>query len=178
MASSHPSLKKIIMRILGIDPSVRSTGYALIEGEETAPKVLYYGKIKNPPKLSQPECLCQIYKTLKTVIEKHHPEEVGMEAIIYVQNTRTAIHMGAARGAAMVAIAEAGLPVTEYPAKTIKKAATGQGAAKKEQVGFMIRAMLGLTETPGPDEADALAIALTHLRHRNSSLLNKKNRCQ
>ena len=81
-----------------------------------------------------------------------------------MQSYKTAIILGAARGAAILAAAEKGLPVFEYPPKRIKQSTVGRGAAGKDQVAFMVRALLGLTETPDADSADALAIALTHLR--------------
>jgi crossover junction endodeoxyribonuclease RuvC len=87
-----------------------------------------------------------------------------MEKIIYVQSIRTAISMGSARGAVLVAAGKFGLPVSEYPAKQIKQAATGHGAARKHQMAFMMRALFGLRETPQSDAADALAVALTHFR--------------
>ncbi|MFH1067934.1 MAG: crossover junction endodeoxyribonuclease RuvC [bacterium] len=150
------------MRILGIDPSVRSTGYAVVEWSGGAARALVFGKIANVASLSHSACLLNIYERLKEVMEQYRPEEAAVEGVIYVQNRSTAIALGAARGAALVAVAERGVLIFEYPARSIKKATTGCGAAAKNQVGFMMRAVLGLKETPGSDEADALAIALTH----------------
>ena len=95
---------------------------------------------------------------------RHEPDCCALEAVIYVQSHKTAITLGAARGSAILAAAELGLPVFEYAPKRIKQATVGNGSADKSQVAFMVRALLGLTETPGPDAADALAIGLTHLR--------------
>jgi crossover junction endodeoxyribonuclease RuvC len=94
-----------------------------------------------------------------------------VEGVIYLQNFQTAITLGAARGAALLAFAEAGLPIFEYAPRRVKSASTGRGGAQKAQVGFMMRAMLGLTENPPPDAADALAIALTHAQ--NSGVAGK-----
>ena len=94
-----------------------------------------------------------------------------MESVIYVQSYKTAIILGAARGAAILAAAEHGLPVFEYPPKRIKQSTVGQGAAGKNQVAFMVRALLGLTETPDADAADALAIGLTHLQAEKAAQL-------
>jgi crossover junction endodeoxyribonuclease RuvC len=152
------------MRILGIDPSIRSTGYAVIESNGTKTIALTYGTIPNPVSRAPEMSLHHIYQKLSELISEFHPECTAIEKIIFVQSNRTAIIMGSARGAALVAVAGAGLTVTEYPAKFIKKAATGYGSAKKEQVAFMMRALLGLRETPPSDAADALAIALTHAR--------------
>jgi len=153
------------MRILGIDPSLRSTGYAVIEPDRGKITVHCFGHIANPASRTQPDCLLAITNTLREIITQHQPTAAALEKIIFVQSMRTAIIMGSARGAALVAVAEAGLPMEEYPAKSIKKAVTGQGAARKEQVGFMMRVLLGLTRTPQSDEGDALAIALTHARN-------------
>lgn len=91
--------------------------------------------------------------------------------MIYVQSYKTAILLGAARGAAILAAAENGLPVFEYAPKRIKQATVGRGGAGKNQIAFMVRALLGLAETPGPDAADALAIGLTHLRSEEAARL-------
>ncbi|MEO0453742.1 MAG: crossover junction endodeoxyribonuclease RuvC [Verrucomicrobiota bacterium] len=153
------------MRVLGIDPSVRSTGYAILEGaSENSLQVLTCDHIAVPPKCGQEIALSRIYQKLKSAITEYRPDSVAMEKIIYVQSVRTAISMGSARGAIYVAIGEAGLQVHEYPARLIKQAATGRGSAQKEQMAFMMRALLGLTYTPQSDEADALAVALTHFR--------------
>jgi len=154
------------VRILGIDPSVRCTGYAILESVGKTPTAIFFGKIQNPPRLTQAECAFRIYQTIRGLILEYRPEEVAMEGVIYVQNTRTAVALGGARGAAMAAIGEGNLPFFEYPAKSVKKAVTGTGGAQKNQVGFMMRAILGLKETPGPDEADALAIAMAHAQAR------------
>ena len=91
-----------------------------------------------------------------------------------MQSHRTAITLGAARGAAILAAAERGLPVYEYSPREVKQAVVGRGGADKTQVAFMVRALLGLTETPSPDAADAIAIGLTHLREENSPLRKVK----
>ena len=152
------------MRILGIDPSIRSTGFAVIEVDGNKTRAIAFGTIPNPVTRTPEKCLLAIVEQLREVIQTHRPEQAAIEKIIFVQSTRTAIIMGSARGAALVAAAEAGLPVTEYPAKLVKKSATGHGSAQKQQVGFMMRVLLGLTRTPQADEGDALAIALTHAR--------------
>ena len=92
------------------------------------------------------------------------PDCCALESVIYVQSYKTAILLGAASGAAILAAAENGLPVFEYSPKRIKQSTVGRGSAGKNQVAFMVRALLGLTETPDADAADALAIGLTHLR--------------
>lgn len=159
------------MRILAIDPSLRGTGFAVLE--EIGPKVrcLEYSVVKNPPSLSQEGCLIAIHEAVSSVIKRHAPTALAIEKVIFVQSYPTAIILGAARGVAVLAAAQAGLSIHEYPPKRVKQAVVGKGAAAKEQVAFMIRALLGLTETPPSDAADAIAIGLTHLRTIASPIL-------
>ncbi len=141
---------------------MRGTGYAVLEWDAKGTRALAWAKVANPPRLSHAACLAEIHRAIRGAIATYAPDHVAIEGVIFVQNNRTAILLGGARGAALAAVGEAGIPVHEYPARLVKKAATGFGGAAKQQVGFMMRAILGLTTTPGPDEADALAIALTH----------------
>ena len=150
------------MRVLAIDPALRNTGYAVIERDGKDFRALAYGTISNPPKLLQSGCLVAIREAITAVIQKHQPECCAVEGVIYVQSYKTAIIMGAARGAAVLTAAEHGLPIYEYAPKRVKQAVVGKGAADKQQVAFMVRALLKLTETPEPDAADALAIGLAH----------------
>jgi crossover junction endodeoxyribonuclease RuvC len=152
------------MRVLAIDPAIRNTGYALLEGDARKPTVLAYDVISLPPKLIQSAALAAIRSHLAHLIEKFQPDEVAVEGIIYVQSHLTAITMGAARAAALIAAADHGLPVYEYAPRKVKMAVVGNGNADKSQVAFMVRALLGLSETPPPDAADALAIGLAHLQ--------------
>ncbi|HUB68340.1 MAG TPA: crossover junction endodeoxyribonuclease RuvC [Candidatus Methylacidiphilales bacterium] len=151
--------------IIGIDPSLRSTGYGIIRTESRETRSLAYGVIKNSDKLQPSRCLVAIHQQITDLLQKYQPEAAAVEGIIYLQNYRTAITLGSARGAALLALAEAGLPIYEYAPRRVKAAATGRGAAQKAQVGFMMRALLGLTENPPPDAADALALALTHAQN-------------
>ncbi|HKP93467.1 MAG TPA: crossover junction endodeoxyribonuclease RuvC [Chthoniobacterales bacterium] len=152
------------MRVLAIDCSLRSTGVAVVETNGQAQRALYFGLIQNKSTLASSSCLVAIHDRLAELIRTHEPDCCALESVIYVQSYKTAILLGAARGAAILAAAERGLPVFEYAPARIKQATVGRGSADKGQVAFMIRALLGLTETPGPDEADALAIGLTHIR--------------
>lgn len=152
------------MRVLAVDPAVRNTGYAVLEGDPRKPTVLAYDVITIPQSIPQSAALSAIRTHLTHVIAKHLPDEVAVEGIIYVQSHRTAITMGAARAAALIAAADHGLPVYEYAPRKIKMAVVGKGTADKAQVAFMVRALLGLAETPPADAADALAIGLAHLQ--------------
>ncbi len=156
--------------LLSIDPSLRSTGFAILEGTDSKVRCLEYGVIHNPPALSVPSCLKNIHERLATVIEQYCPEAMALEQIIYVKSLSVAIVMGSARGAALLAAAQAGLSVYEYPPRRIKQAVVGRGGAVKDQVAFMVRALLGLRETPPSDAADAIAIGLTHLRSMATAL--------
>ncbi|HKP04153.1 MAG TPA: crossover junction endodeoxyribonuclease RuvC [Chthoniobacterales bacterium] len=159
------------MRVLSIDASLRNTGVAIIDANSGKPRVLHFGVIHNRNTLRSSSCLVAIHDRLAELIHTHEPDCCALEAVIYVQSYKTAILLGAARGAAILAAAERGLPVFEYAPKRIKLATVGRGTADKNQMAFMIRALLGLTETPGPDEADALAIGLTHLRAQEAARL-------
>jgi crossover junction endodeoxyribonuclease RuvC len=151
------------MRVLAIDASLRSSGVAVVESERGRSRALYFGTIANKNTLASSACLVAIREELSDLIAQHEPDCCAMEAVIYVQSHKTAILLGAARGAAMLAAAERGLPIFEYAPTRIKQATVGRGSADKSQVALMMRALLGLTETPQVDEADALAIALTHV---------------
>jgi crossover junction endodeoxyribonuclease RuvC len=159
------------MLIFGLDPSLRSTGYGIISVEGRQMRALAYGVIRNADKILPSRCLVAIHQQVTDLLQLHKPDVAAVEGIIYLQNYQTAITLGSARGAALLALAEAGLPIYEYAPKRVKAAATGRGGAQKAQVGFMMRALLGLTENPPPDAADALAIALTHAQ--NSGLRAK-----
>jgi crossover junction endodeoxyribonuclease RuvC len=160
------------MRVLAIDASLRCSGVAIVE-ETTGGKhrALYFGVIQNKATLRPSSCLVAIRERLADLIREYEPDCCALESVIYVQSYKTAIALGAARGAAILAAAERGLPVFEYAPKRIKQATVGRGGADKSQVAFMIRVLLGLTETPGPDAADALAIGVTHLRTQESARL-------
>lgn len=159
------------MGVLAIDASLRNTGVAVVEGGMGKCQALYFGTIHNPSSLRMSSCLVAIRDRLTELIHTHQPDCCALEAVIYVQSYRTAITLGAARGAAILAAAEHGLPVFEYAPKRIKQATVGRGSADKNQMAFMVRALLGLSETPSADAADALAIGLTHLRAQEGARL-------
>ncbi len=152
------------VRIIAIDPSLRSSGYAVLEKSGGKLRSIDYGVVKNPSSLLPSGCLVAIRERIAAVIAEHGPECAVFEGVIFVQSHRTAITLGAARGAALVAAAERGLPIYEYAPKRVKQSVVGQGGAQKHQVGFMVRVLLGLSETPQADAADALAIGLTHFQ--------------
>lgn len=127
-------------------------------------QALEWGTIKNAQTLLPSACLVAIRAKIADIIARHSPAAVAIEGVIFVQSYKTAITLGAARGAALIAAAESGLPIYEYAPRRVKQSVVGRGGAQKDQVGFMVRVLLGLTETPEPDAADALAIGLTHFQ--------------
>ncbi len=156
-------------RVLAIDPALRNTGFAVLEKCGGRVAALTYGTIKNAPALLPSGCLVAIHERVRELIEEYHPDEAAFEAVIFVQSMKTAITLGSARGAALLAAAQRGLPIHEYAPRRVKQGVVGHGGAQKAQVGFMVRALLGLTETPQADAADALAIGLTHFQTMESA---------
>jgi crossover junction endodeoxyribonuclease RuvC len=168
---SRSILRLTIMRVLAVDASLRNTGVAIVDANNGKPHPVYFGTIHNSSSLRSSSCLVAIRDRLVELIREHEPDCCALESVIYVQSYKTAILLGAARGAAILAAAENGLPVFEYSPKRIKQSTVGRGGADKNQVAFMVRALLGLTETPTADAADALAIGLTHLRSQEVASL-------
>jgi crossover junction endodeoxyribonuclease RuvC len=166
------------MRVLAIDASLRNSGVAIIEASGGKFKTLYFGVIHNPSSLRMSSCLVAIRDRLAELIHTYAPDCCALESVIYVQSYKTAITLGAARGSAIMAATERGLPVFEYAPKRIKQATVGNGSADKAQVAFMVRALLNLTETPAADAADALAIGLTHLRAQEGARLGLPGQLQ
>src|SRR5881628_2728708 len=148
--------------ILGIDPSLRGTGYGLIRTAKPHPQTLAHGTIACPAGWEHSRCLLKIAEALRDLIAKFQPTVSVVEGIFYAQNLQTALIMGEARGASLVAVAEKGLEIYEMAPRKVKQAIVGYGAAQKLAVAKMVQRMLRLPELPEPDAADALALALTH----------------
>jgi crossover junction endodeoxyribonuclease RuvC len=148
--------------ILGIDPSLRGTGYGVIRAEGGSQTALAQGTISCPKDWERSRCLAKISQTLLDVMLEHNPDVCVVEGIFYAQNLKTAIIMGEARGAALAAVAESGVEIYEIATRKVKQAIVGYGAAQKIAVAKMVQRMLALKELPEPDAADALALALTH----------------
>jgi len=147
------------MRVLGVDPGSRATGYGIIEGQE----VLSWGVIR-PEKGPLPQRLLSIFRTLQEIIVTFAPQEVALEEVLPEAYPHAALKLGQAQGAAILAAAQAGLPVFLYHPLEVKKALTGYGNASKEQTSYMVRQMLGLKEPLPLDASDALSVALFHLQ--------------
>jgi crossover junction endodeoxyribonuclease RuvC len=148
--------------VLGVDPSLRGTGYGIIQFAKPTPHTLAHGTIACPAGWEHSRCLLKIAETLRDLIAKFHPTVCVVEGIFYAQNLQTALIMGEARGASLVAVAEKGLEIYEMAPRKVKQAIVGYGAAQKLAVAKMVQRMLCLPELPEPDAADALALALTH----------------
>ena len=148
--------------ILGIDPSLRSTGYGLIQCGKGDPVALAQGAISCPAAWERSRCLANITRTVREIVATHRPGVCAMEGLFYAQNLQTALILGEARGAALAAIAEAGLEIFEISPRKVKQALSGYGAAHKPAVAKMVQRLLHLTQLPQPDAADALAIALAY----------------
>jgi crossover junction endodeoxyribonuclease RuvC len=158
-----------MIRVLAIDPALRNLGWAIVEQTGKTMRGIAWGVVRNKPTLLQSECYVAIAQAMRAVIAQHQPTCCAIESTIYVQNYRTAIALGAARAAALIAPAEAGLEISEYPPRRVKQAIVGRGGADKAQVAFMVRALLKLTETPPHDAADALAVGIAHLQGSDPS---------
>ncbi len=159
-------------RILGIDPGSRITGYGVIESDGRNSVHIASGCIK----LGQgdlPQRLGEIYRAVSQVIQEYAPTEMAVEEVFISKNPSSALKLGHARGAAVCAGVMAGLEIAEYTPRRIKQAVVGTGAADKEQVQHMIKLILQLKEKLAADQADALAVAISHA-HSNSTLLNIK----
>jgi crossover junction endodeoxyribonuclease RuvC len=149
--------------VLGIDPSLRGTGLALIEftaGRQ--PVLLRCHTVRVPPKHSMTVALGEIHRAVSAFLDGVEVRHVAIEQTIYVQNFQTAQILGAARGAAIAAVALRERPVVEYPPLRVKQAVVGAGRASKEQVARTVMALLGHGRTLAPDEADAASVALCH----------------
>ena len=148
--------------ILGVDPSLRGTGFGVIRLGKPHPVALAHGTISCPAGLPHSRCLVKIAQTLRDVLREHRPTVCVVEGLFFAQNLQTAIIMGEARGAAMMVVAEAGLDIYEIATRKVKQAIVGYGAAQKLAVAKMVQRLLNLSQPPEPDAADALALALAH----------------
>lgn len=153
--------------ILGVDPSLRGTGFGVIRLAKPFPETLAHGTISCPKNWERSRCLAQISRTLRATIEKYGPTVCVIEGLFYAQNLQTALIMGEARGAALAAIAESGIEIFEIAPRKVKQAIVGYGAAQKSAVAKMVQRLLNLSKPPAPDAADALALALAHARENS-----------
>jgi crossover junction endodeoxyribonuclease RuvC len=152
------------VRIFGIDPGSERTGYGCVETDGSRHHIVVWGAISTSAGASFPDKLLLIHRQLSALIHDCRPDCVAIENLFHAVNVRSALKLGHARGVAMLAAVEAGVPVREYTPAEIKRAVVGYGRAEKHQVQHMVKLMLGLPAVPSPhDAADALAVAICHV---------------
>ena len=157
-------------RLLGIDPGLRFTGWGLVAAEGNRLRHLADGVIATDAEESVPERLRALHDALAALLAEHRPDEAAVEETYVNRNGTATLKLGYARGVALLAPALAGIPVTEYGAKAVKRAVVGTGGAAKEQVAEMVRRLLPGAVLRRADAADALAVAICHAHHRASRL--------
>ncbi len=155
------------IRILGIDPGSRSTGYGIIDSADGGPVLVACGCIRTDSE-SFPDRLKQIYDGVYEAVRLHRPDELAIEQVFMHKNADSALKLGQARGAAICGALAAGLPVHEYAARQVKQALVGKGSADKIQVQHMVKVLLGLNSQLQADAGDALGVALCHLHTRET----------
>jgi crossover junction endodeoxyribonuclease RuvC len=161
-------------RVLGIDCGSSATGYGVIDSDGRVSRLVASGVIRTRPKAAFADRLHRISQSLRGLIQEYAPGVVAVEGIFHSVNARSALQLGQVRGIALLAAAEAQLPVHEYSPLQIKSSVVGYGRAEKSQVQEMIKLLLRLEEKPPEDAADALAVALCHAHH--SATLDKLTR--
>lgn len=156
------------VRILGIDPGLRRTGWGLVTIEGTRLAYLGCGTIPSADKDALARRLCQLHDGLSAVLSEQRPDEVAVEETFVSKDAQATLKLGHARAVALLVPALAGLPVAEYAANLVKKTVVGSGHADKRQIQAMVRVLLPRADPASDDAADALAIAITHAHHRRS----------
>jgi len=175
-APTAPRDAKLHQVIIGLDPSLRGTGYGVIRLAKPIPHTLTQGTISCPPNWERSRCLVKIVQSLREVLKQHSPVVCVVEGLFYAQNLQTALIMGEARGAALATVAEAGLEIYELAPRKVKQAIVGYGAAQKLAVAKMVQRLLRLASPPAPDAADALALALAHAQEQGRYNLSPPRR--
>ena len=161
------------VRILGIDPGLRHTGWGVIEAEGSRLAFVACGAVHTETGQSLASRLRLLHDGLAAVIAAHRPDEAAVEETFVNRDPQSALKLGHARGIALLAPALAGLEVSEYAANLVKKTVVGAGHAEKAQVAMMVRVLLPRSEALGADAADALAVAICHAQHRGAKAREK-----
>ena len=154
------------IRLLGLDPGLRTTGWGVIEADGNRLVHVADGAVRPPAEGSLAARLAALRAALARVIDTYRPDEAAVEETFVNRNPASALRLGQARGVVLLAPAEAGLPVSEYPANLIKKSIVGAGHADKNQIAAMVRALLSVGAVSSFDASDALAVAICHAHHR------------
>ena len=155
------------MIVLGVDTSLRSSGYGVLSVEGSKMRALDYGTIPNAAKVPLSQCLRKIHERITELIAAHEPDVMVIESVIYGKNAGTMLLLGEARGAVIAAASAKNLPIYEYEPRRMKKAVCGNGMAEKIQIQRMIKTLLSLPEVPQDDAADALGLAFCHANSRS-----------
>lgn len=156
------------MRLLGLDPGLRVTGWGVVEAEGNRLSYVADGALKIDARASLAERLADLYGGLRDLLDLHRPEQAAVEETFVNRNPASALKLGQARGVVLLAPAEFGIPVAEYSANLVKKSVVGAGHADKRQIDAMVRMLLPGCVAATPDAADALAVAICHAHHRDS----------
>jgi crossover junction endodeoxyribonuclease RuvC len=162
--------------ILGIDPSLRGTGYGVIRASRSRSVSLAHGTIACPKNWDRSRCLGRIAGELRALLVVHRPDLCVVEGLFFAQNLKTAIIMGEARGAALAVVAESGVEIFELATRKVKLAIVGYGGAQKIAVAKMVQRLLSLPELPAPDAADALALAVAFAQEQGRFSLKPPQR--
>jgi crossover junction endodeoxyribonuclease RuvC len=163
-----------MVRILGVDPGLAHTGWGLVDAEGNRVSYIASGTIHTKPADGMPQRLQMLCEGLSEAVKRFHPQEAAIEETFVNKNAQSSLKLGHARGALMVSLSLAGLPVAEYAARVVKKTVTGVGAAEKEQVQAMVRHLLPGSRADSADSADALAVALCHAYHATANRLKER----
>ena len=161
------------MTVLGVDTSLRSTGYGVLSAEGSRLACRTCGRIPNGPKQPLTACLRAIHAKIAELIAEYRPDVMAVESVIYGKNAGTMLVLGEARGAVLTAAADAGIDVYEYEPRRMKRAVCGNSLAEKEQVQRMVKTLLALDELPQNDAADALGLAICHV-HSHTRLSEER----
>ena len=154
------------MRVLGVDPGTRATGYGVVDRRSGHLRLVECGVVRSTATLPLAQRLAEIHYGLVEILERHSPSCVAVEDVFFGRNARSASILGHARGVILMTAASRQVDVAEYPAAEIKKAVTGHGSATKTQVAYMVQKLLGLADPPAPpDAADGCAAAICHFLH-------------
>ncbi|MFC1903807.1 crossover junction endodeoxyribonuclease RuvC [Chloroflexota bacterium] len=160
------------MKILGIDPGTVTMGYGVVESQDDEIAMVDFGALVSPERSPIGERLSYLYRELLKIIQHHQPDAVAVEQPFVAKNVRSALAIGRAQAVALLAAALKGIPTHEYTPARIKQRVANYGASSKEQMQKMVQLQLGLAEVPQPDDAaDALAVAICHLREIHLSNL-------
>lgn len=161
---------KETIRIIGIDPGLRRTGWGIVEAVGNSLHFVAAGTVRSDDKAALATRLCQLHDGLCTIFERENPQEAAVEATFVNKDATATLKLGQARGIAMLVPARAGLPVAEYAPNAVKKAVIGVGHGDKTQIQMMVKLLLPRARFDGADAADALAIAICHAHHRQSAV--------